>query len=117
MITAKIAVVAAVLALAAMATAAVADASWTMTQRQAVSYTKQAAHQEYGVNRYRTGAVCSPKGTSQSRQDFWPGRYHSWICGYAIRYDTWCGGRLSIKGTTSSIYAFHYVVINGFRCD
>jgi hypothetical protein len=89
-----------------------AMASWTITQRAAEAYARVAAHQEYGVNRYTTASVCSPRANDPR------GRYppqHRWACGWADAHG--CGGAFVIRGTTSRVYAFRYSVYNGIRCS
>lgn len=115
----RAAIVAAIaLAAPALAPAGAEAGTWRISQSQAELFTKQAAHQEYGTNRYRTGASCAPKGQSRSGRTVWPGRHHSWVCGWAVNYaDESCGGRFSIKGTRSRKYDFEFVVLNGMTCE
>lgn len=110
---------AAALALGLFAVPASASAAWALTQRQAESDVRQAAYQEYGFNRSTTGASCRPKGHSVEEASRFPGRYHSWVCGWAGGVpdrSLECSGAMSIKGTTSRVYTFRYIVLIGARC-
>lgn len=109
-------IIVAALIAALMAVPAVASASgYYISQREAQADTRQAAHQEYGVNRYRTAASCRPKGVAS----FFPTTrlYHRWVCGWAVDYvDSFCSGAFIIAGQNPGVYGFKYEVWHGIRC-
>lgn len=108
----KIKLITALVTLGVAAVPASASARWSITQRQAESYVKQAAYQEYDVSRYDSAGACRPKGIYGRRGQFYPGTYHAWVCGWASDDLT---GLIAIKGTTSRTYGFMYVVLRGAK--